>query len=284
VASTRSPYYNSITFDPIDYRFLTTASNSPSVRVTVNGIPSACVGNCAYSFVDYSKITALSYPGNGTTLTLGLSDSQSKAFTLSAVTVTVGGKPCTPLTGTISSFTCTLATNDDGSPILTAGTLTPVVSIAELGIAQLDTGVSPLTIPLQAAGLTNSGANITNCTNGTNGTNCTNGTRRLLTASTASGNNGGYIIGISGNNFPTDPTQVSVSVCGNAATIQSLTNTLINIYMPSCPYTGTFPVSLTVGTFTVSSLSFTYTDASLSAPKISSLSPPSANPGARGIL
>jgi hypothetical protein len=177
-ASTRTAYSSAITFDPIDYRFLTTASSSPSVLVKVNGVPSVCVGNCAYTFVDYSEITALSY--SGSTLTLGLSDVQSKGLTLSSVAVQVGASPCTSPTGTFSSFTCTLPTNSDSSPTLVAGSLTPLVTINSIGIAPLHTGVSPLPIPL----LTNS-----------------------LSLSTG-GNNGGYVIGILGSGFPLFANQV----------------------------------------------------------------------------
>jgi hypothetical protein len=42
------------------------------------------------------------------------------------------------------------------------------------------------------------------------------------------GNNGGYFVNLIGSGFPLDKSQVSISVCGNLATIKSITNININ--------------------------------------------------------
>lgn len=252
--NTLTAYSSSVTFDPIDYRFLTTPSSSGNVRVTVNNVPSVCVGTCSYSFVDYSKITSLSY--SGTTLSLGLSDAQSKGFSLSAVSVSVGGLACTNLVGSVSSFSCTLPTNANGTANLVAGTVTPLVTINGLGIAELSSNpvVSPLTIPLVVSGLSLS----------------------------SGGNNGGYVIGITGSGFPSDATQVSVFICSKKAAIQSITNQLINIIVPACS-NSTSVVTVTVGSVTPDT-SQTFNYVASTGPVIISLNTSSANPGAKGVL
>lgn len=119
----RRPYSTAITFG-VDYRFLNTYSNSPSLSVIVNDISSICLKNCSYTFKDLSKITSLSL--SGSTLSLAISDPTSLNFTASTVKIKVGGLPCTiSNASTIGSITCALQTNTDGSPILVAGLVTP---------------------------------------------------------------------------------------------------------------------------------------------------------------
>jgi hypothetical protein len=127
-------------FDPVDYRFLRTYSNGINVQVITNGVPSVCTGNCFYSFVDYIKITSLSYTNN--TLSLSLSNSTSSvSIPTSSISVTVGGLPCAVDNfTTYSALTCTLASNADSSPILVAGDVTPLVYVQPYGIVGLDTG------------------------------------------------------------------------------------------------------------------------------------------------
>jgi len=199
-------------------------------------------------------VTSLSY--SGSTLSVGLSDNQNVGLSLSSVSVLIGKSPCTSLTGTFSSFTCTLPLNSDTTPLLVAGTVTPLIAVAGYGIAPLSSGVNALSVPLVVSSI----------------------------LATSGGNNGGYQLTISGSGFPLQASQVSITVCSNSATIKSSTNKLITFYMPSCGVVGTYPVNVVVGSLSDSSLSFTYNDASGSAPTIFSLSPTSANPGAKGVL
>jgi hypothetical protein len=67
-----------------------------------------------------------------------------------------------------------MATNTDSSPILVAGSVTPLVYINQYGIAGLKSTVSPLNIPMVANSL----------------------------SVTTGGNNGGYVISLSGHGFP----------------------------------------------------------------------------------
>lgn len=141
----RRVYSTAITFSPIDYRFLNTYSNKPNVLVTTNGIPAICMGNCGYTFIDNVNITALSRSGSTLSMTL----TTNLAINMSSIKIIVQKKPCTIDGGsTLTALTCTLATNQDGSPQLTAGTFIPQVYIDPIGIAGLDTGINPFSIPL----------------------------------------------------------------------------------------------------------------------------------------
>lgn len=89
---------------------------------------------------------------------------------------------------------------------------------------------------------------------------------------------------LNGKGFPLDKSQLSISVCGNSATIKSITNINAEFYLPACSTTTSQTVTVTVGSNTASNLAITYTDGSLSAPTIYSISPTSANPGVKGTL
>lgn len=189
--STRRNYSPNIVFDPIDYRFLNTVSAGINVQVKTNGVPAVCTGTCLYTFNTYTEITALSY--SGTTLSLALSDPTSANFVINTITVTVGGQPCTVNGGsTLASLTCTMAANTNGSPILVAGSVTPVVAVGAYGIAGLATGVSPLSVSLVTSSLSVS----------------------------TGGNNGGYLITLNGVGFPLDKSKMTITICGNRGTIK----------------------------------------------------------------
>ena len=255
VSSTRRNYSSNIEFDPIDYRFLHTYSNSINVQVSTNGIPSLCTGACSYSFNTYTEITALSY--NNAVLSLSLSDPTSLNFPVSSITISVGGKPCTVVgTSTLAALTCNMATNSDSSPILVAGAVTPLVYVTPYGIAGLKSTVNPLSIPIVANSL----------------------------SVTSGGNNGGYLISLLGHGFPLQNSQISITICGSLATIKATNNIQVDFYVPACSTLGAFPVNIAIGTLTSTSLTFTYINGTLVAPTIISLSPTSANPGVKGTL
>ena len=90
-----------------------------------NDIPAVCTGSCGYIFNGYTEITALSY--SGTTLSFTLNDPLLEAFTASDVSVSVGGKICSGVAGAISSLTCTMEANSDGTALLVAGLVTPLI-------------------------------------------------------------------------------------------------------------------------------------------------------------
>jgi hypothetical protein len=102
---------------------------------------------------------------------------------------------------------------------LRAGALTPTVYISPYGIIALANGINPITIPLIA---------------------------KSLSVSTG-GNNGGFRTTLTGSGFPLDQTQASITVCGNLATITSITNQQIILYIPSCNSIGQQTINLRVG-------------------------------------
>lgn len=175
---------------------------------------------------------------------------------VTALNVTAQGYPCTiSPSSTMGNIACTLTTNTDGSPLLVAGSVTPLVYLAPIGIAGLY-GASPISVPLIVASLNNS----------------------------IGGNNGGYYNYIMGTGFPLDATQVTVTICGANATIVSSNNQQIKFYQPACTTTGNQTVTVQVGSLSDSSLTFTYNDGSASAPNITSISPTSQNPAIKGLL
>jgi hypothetical protein len=252
---TRRNYSSNVAFNPLDYRFLKTFTNSINVQVTTNNIPAICNGSCAYAFNTYSEITFLAY--SGSVLSLSLSNPTSLNFTTSSITVSVQGQPC-PLipSSTLASLSCYLQNNTDNSPILIAGDLTPIVSIPTYGIAGLASNVSALSIPLVVSSLSLS----------------------------SGGNNGGILVSVLGQGFPLQKSLITITVCGNNATINSISNIQAQFYLPACGSTGPQLVTVTVGSSTNSSLTFNYIDGSSVAPTITFINPTSANPGLKGTI
>lgn len=130
-----------------------TYSNKPNVLVTVKGIPSACNTDCSYEFktdTAIPKLTSLSLTGN--TVTIGLTDPTdlaSLATPFSLFTITIDQQPCQNINGLLSSFTCTLQKNADGTtPILRAGQHYPDIYIQDLGYAITDPGINAIDVPL----------------------------------------------------------------------------------------------------------------------------------------
>ena len=253
-ANLRRAYSSNLEFDPIDYRFLNTDSSSASVLVMTNGVPSVCTSSCGYAFLSSTEVTSLSYTGS--TLSFGLSDPTPLNFAAGSVSVSVGGQPCTTVSGAIGSLTCAMATNTDSTPILVAGSVTPVISVDPHGIAALATGVTPLTVPLVASSL----------------------------STTTGGDNGGYLISLHGSGFPLDKSQISIQMCSKNATVKTINNIRADFYIPKCGTLGAQSVTITVGALTDSSLSFTYIDGSGTAPTITNLNPASSNPSIKGAL
>lgn len=201
---------------------------------------------------------------SGSTLSLSLSDPQTINFAINTITITVGDQPCSVDGGsTLASLTCTMATNTDGTPILVAGQVTPVVKVGTYGIANLYAGrrrllqaITPLNVPLTTSAL----------------------------SVTTGGNNGGYLINLAGTGFPLDKSKISVEICGKSATIYAVNNIRVDFYVPSCGNTGAETVTVTVGSLTDTSQSFTYTDGSATAPTITQLSPSSSNPAIKSTM
>ena len=121
-----------------------------------------------------------------------------------------------------------MTTNTDGTTLLVAGSVTPLVAIAPYGILDLANGVSPLTVNFVTSSL----------------------------SVTSGGNNGGYLITLNGAGFPLDKTLMSITLCGNKATITSISNIKADFYIPVCSSLGSQPLTVTFASFTNSNLNF----------------------------
>lgn len=251
----RRAYSSAITFNPVDFRFLHTFDNQPTVLVNVNSVPAICKGDCRYTFIDATKITALSLSGG--VLTMTITNQLATVIPISAITVQVQGLPCAvDGSSTLASLTCTLSKNTDNSPTLVAGTFTPAVYINPTGYAALASGVNAISVSLVTTSLSVS----------------------------TGGNNGGFYNVLTGSGFPLDKSKITITICGNTATIISSNNIQVHFYTPACASTGVQSVNVAVGSATSSSLTFTYTSGAATAPIIGSISPTSQNPAIKGIL
>jgi hypothetical protein len=226
------------------------------VLVTVNSVPSVCLGSCGYTFLlNTPQVTVATI--SGPTVTLSMTDPANLGITLSNVTITIAGQPCTisSLSSPLSSFTCQLPTNSDGTANVSAGSYLPVVTNTYTGSVPLVSSIVPFNFPLT-----------------------------LTSLSLASGgDNGGYVLTLTGTGFPTNIQSATIDICGQQATISTITNINAQIIVPSCPTLGSTPVSISNGVETSNSLSFDYVTATPPA-TIFSVSPQSYNPSLKGIM
>jgi len=81
-------YSPNLLFDPIDYNLLSTDSPNINVLVTVNNLPSVCLGSCSYNFLA-TVPTLTSDSLSNSMLTLSLTDPAQINYTLSNTTVSL---------------------------------------------------------------------------------------------------------------------------------------------------------------------------------------------------
>ena len=105
-----------------------------------------------------------------------------------------------------------------------------------------------------------------------------------ITSSTPSSgtDNGGYVAELTGTGFPTNIKLLEITICGKKVTINSATNTLIEIIIPNCGTAGANTISLTYDSYSADT-AFSYTAASM-ATSITSISPSSASPVLKQIM
>jgi hypothetical protein len=250
------PYSSDLLVSAIDYPFLSTPSSQPSVLVTVNSVPSVCLGSCGYTFLSTSpQVTAASISGR--VVTLSLTDPGLIGYTLSDVTITIGGQPCTiaNLASPISSFTCNLPVNSDNTANVPAGDYFPVVTIKQSGSVPLVNSITAFNFPL---------------------------TLTVLSV-TSGGTNGGYIMTLNGTGFPSNLSDATVKLCGKQATITSINNIQAQIIVPNCPTLGNTAVSITNAAIISNTLPFTYIAPTPPA-TIFSVNPQSYNPSLKGTM
>ena len=89
-----------------------------------------------------------------------------------------------------------MVTNTDSTPLMIAGSVIPEVEIIPYGIANLATGVNPLTVNFVVSSLSVS----------------------------TGGNNGGYLITLNGAGFPLDKKLMKIQICGAEGTILTIDN------------------------------------------------------------
>ncbi len=249
-------YSPNLLFDPIDYNLLSTDSSGINVLVTVNGLPSVCVGSCAYSFL-YNVPVLTSDSISNSKLTLSLTDPALINYTLLDTTVTLADQPCTiinPATTPITNFDCSLPANPDNTPIIEAGTYTPVVTVSQVGIVPYGPAVVSFDFPLKL-----------------NSLNITSG-----------GTNGGFGLRLVGTGFPTTLADATVTICGVKATLVAVDNLNAHIIVPPCA-TGNTDVFISSPTRTSNVIQFNYV-APTPIGHIFSVSPQSHNPSLKGIM
>lgn len=185
-------YSSDILIGAIDYPFLSTPSPTYNVLIKVNGVPSVCLGTCTYTYISSSpQLTSASI--SSSTLTLSLTDPAVINYSLKDTTVTLAGQLCTigDTTQPISNFQCSLPANTDSTPIITAGSYTPFVTVKQVGLVPAIPSVTAFAFPLT-----------------------------LTTLSLVSGgSNGGYSIILQGTGFPLISEMATITICGQNATI-----------------------------------------------------------------
>lgn len=168
--------------------------------------------------------------------------------------MTLDNQPCTELSGTMTSFTCTLPKNADNSPVLTAGSHYPVINMKDVGYAVIDKAVNPITVNLEITALD-------------------------VTSGSA---NGGYDVKVTGKGFVSDPEQITFKVCSKQCTIGKLGNTEATITIPSCNTAATDAVVVEFNEMTANK-EFTLT-AATDTVQINSISPTSWSPVMKGVM
>ena len=102
-------YSNRPLYSPIPYDFIRVASNSPSLFLSINQMPSLCQ-DCSFEF-DASITPSISSASlSGRTYSLGVTVPSARrrlqTVALEDISVTLADVSCTSLTGTVDSFTC----------------------------------------------------------------------------------------------------------------------------------------------------------------------------------
>ena len=123
-------YSTNVVFEPVDYRFLHTASSLPNVLVSVNQIPAVCLTNCTYQFLKLFKIASLSL--NQSILYIQIANLTALTYIplppnldINQLVIKADDISCSMIANlsnlTAFSFACQLPTNYDGSALLPAG-------------------------------------------------------------------------------------------------------------------------------------------------------------------
>ena len=147
-------YSTDLLVNPIDFPFLSTPASQTNVLVTVNSVPSVCIGNCGYTFLTNSpQLTAATI--SGPAVTLSLTDPSNIAYQLTDVAIKIGGQRCaiTNPAAPIDNFQCDLPTNVDGTAKVPAGSYMPSASITQTGTVPAVSSITAFNFPLTLTSL-----------------------------------------------------------------------------------------------------------------------------------
>lgn len=244
--------------EPISSEYLFVMSDRPQTLVTVNGVGAVCQSNCSFNFTPSvpTLTNAVLTSTNTLNLTLNYTGSSSSSFQLKDFTVSVDGVTCLSMSGSITNINCVLPKNADGSLQVRAGNFTPMAMIAKIGAAKPAATPPKIMIPLRFTNF----------------------------MPTTTGFVGGISMILKGSGFPFDLSAsagLTVTMCSQPATINSINNTFINITVPECTVSAT-SIVVSYGAATAS-LAFNY-DPTMVSPEISSINPNSASPVLKGSM
>ena len=240
---------SNLLMDPITTEFLATDATSPQVIVKVNGATSQCLGDCSYTINPALTpvLTAASLSGN--ILTMTVTTSQPAPYS-----VVFNNQVCTFLSGTAASFTCSLPTNTDGSPVIEAGSYLPSVYINTQGYAAYAPGLALINYNLAATSLSQNDGSST----------------------------GGETVTLTGLGFPLGLDRVfNVVQCGKNATVKATSNTKLTFTTVPCA-SGVSDVTINFNSQTAT-LPFTY-NANAGTPTITGITPKSYSPMEKGFM
>jgi hypothetical protein len=192
----------------------------------------------------------------GSLVTLSLNDPGSLGYSLTDVTVTIGGQECLIVddTAPIGNFMCQLPVNTDSSPIVPAGTYFPRINVAQIGLIVPAASVTAFNFPMTISSI-----------------DVTSGSYY-----------GGYILTMQGTGFPLEIADATVTICGVSATIKSLTNIEATILVPQCAI-GAETITISSASASSNQIAFDYINGPPPA-FIYSISPNSHNPSMKGLL
>lgn len=208
---------NTLFFETIPSELLSNAATMPQVTLKVNNITAQCRTNCTYivsNITTNPKIASVIFNRTSGLIHINMTNPSNTTFNISTdITVTVDGKVCRNLQGNDSQYlNCTPAKTEDGSLQMRAGNASIVVEIVGLGVIDVMTGFTPLTVNLTVPPVDqNNTVSIT----------------------------GGALIGIKGVGFPdnlwdTMLSNLSVIMCNANASVEGVNNTFLLIRAPAC--------------------------------------------------
>jgi len=92
-------------------------SDNINVMVTVNDIPSVCVGDCGYDFIENAPQLIYAEAVNST-VSLSIEDGYGIILDLKDISIVIGDQNCTVtnITDSTNNFNCELPINNDYSP------------------------------------------------------------------------------------------------------------------------------------------------------------------------